>query len=111
LGRQVYEANCAGCHGLEGVGANPEAPLERDESGLLPAPPQDATGHTWHHPDRQLIQIIREGSSYEDFRSEMPGFDDRLTDEEIDAGLVYIKTLWDDDQLDFQATVSAQPTE
>jgi mono/diheme cytochrome c family protein len=111
LGELVYAENCATCHGAAGVGANPEAPLERDDNGLLSAPPHDATGHTWHHPDWQLIQIIHEGSSYADFQSEMPGFDRTLTDEEIEAALAYIKTLWGDDQREFQATVSAQPTE
>lgn len=111
LGAEIYAENCASCHGVDGVGGNPEAPLQPDENGKYPAPPHDAAGHTWHHPDWQLVQIVREGSSYDDFVSEMPGFADTLNDDEIEAVFVYIKTLWDGDQLEHQATVSAQPTQ
>ena len=49
LGRQVYAANCASCHGAELEG-QPDwgEPLP---NGRYPAPPHDASGHTWHHPD------------------------------------------------------------
>ena len=48
-GKAVYERHCAACHGanLEG---QPNW-RSRDPSGRLPAPPHDASGHTWHHPD------------------------------------------------------------
>src|SRR3712207_630865 len=47
LGRQVYAANCASCHGanLEG-----QPNWQQDlPAGGRPAPPHDASGHTWHH--------------------------------------------------------------
>ena len=48
-GEVVYRAHCASCHGanLEG---QPDW-RNRLPSGRLPAPPHDASGHTWHHPD------------------------------------------------------------
>lgn len=108
LGEQVYDQHCAVCHGPNGEGANPQAPYEPDENGLLPAPPHDANGHTWHHSDALLKQIIREGSSYPDmFQSEMPAFGDRLSEREIESLIAYFKTLWAEDELAIQATVSA----
>src|SRR5690606_16307305 len=58
-GALIYQARCASCHGvhLEGQ-ANWR---ERGADGRLPAPPHDASGHTWHHPDDVLIRITKEG--------------------------------------------------
>lgn len=59
-GRQVYVEHCASCHGanLEG---QPNW-KQRLPTGRLPAPPHDATGHTWHHSDRQLFRIVSSGT-------------------------------------------------
>src|SRR5690606_16443464 len=59
LGKTVYTNHCAACHGvnLEGQ-ANWR---ERMANGRLPAPPHDKTGHTWHHPDAMLIDMIKNG--------------------------------------------------
>src|SRR5690606_20403731 len=58
-GAQLYAIHCAACHGaaLEGQ-SDWRQPLP---SGSLPAPPHDATGHTWHHPDEQLFDIVKRG--------------------------------------------------
>jgi len=106
LGTQVYAADCARCHGARGEGGNPAAPLARDASGLRPAPPHDSTGHTWHHPDALLKEIITNGSSYPDFQSPMPAWGDKLSEAEIDAVIAYIKTWWTDEQRQFQQQVS-----
>jgi hypothetical protein len=29
--------------------------MQRKPDGKLPAPPHDASGHTWHHADAQLF--------------------------------------------------------
>ena len=53
LGAKIYQARCASCHGAELEGqANWR---ERGADGILPAPPHDASGHTWHHPDAVLF--------------------------------------------------------
>ena len=54
-GQEVYKTSCAACHGdrLQGQ----ENWRQRDVDGLLPAPPHDASGHTWHHPDAVLSLI------------------------------------------------------
>ncbi|MGE0653353.1 MAG: cytochrome c, partial [Alphaproteobacteria bacterium] len=58
-GRAIYVANCASCHGAKLEG-QPDW-KSRLPSGRMPAPPHDASGHTWHHPDGVLFRITREG--------------------------------------------------
>lgn len=108
-GNKIYDQNCASCHGPQGQGQYPEAPLKPDKEGLFGAPPHNATGHTWHHADGLILDIIRNGRVDSGFHP-MPAFKDKLTEEEIQAVLVYIKIWWKPDQLEFQATVSAKYT-
>lgn len=94
-GAEIYAENCASCHGaaLEG---EPDW-RQRDAEGYLPAPPHDASGHTWHHPDEQLITITTLGTEAVvggGYRSRMPGFSDALEEDEILAVLAYIKSTW-----------------
>ena len=104
LGEEVYNANCASCHGAEGEGQFPNNPMQPDETGRIGAPPHTSAGHTWHHPDQLLIQIIREGSNApQDMFYPMPAFGDQLSDEEIVAVLEFIKTWWSEDERRVQA--------
>ena len=94
-GKQVYEANCAACHGARMEG-QPRW-RERLPTGRLPAPPHDATGHTWHHPDETLFRITKEGPAAVaggGYESDMPGFGGKLADADIWAALAYIKSGW-----------------
>ncbi len=95
MGKKIYDANCASCHGRDFKGeANWR---ERSDDGLLPAPPHDETGHTWHHPDEVLFELTKYGPAKmigDGYQSAMPGFEDVLTDEEIIASLSYIKSRW-----------------
>jgi mono/diheme cytochrome c family protein len=105
-GRRLYDAHCASCHGpnLEGQ-ANWR---ERRPDGKLPAPPHDAGGHTWHHTDDALFEVTRNGLAAmagADYQTDMPGFADRLSDDEIWAVLAYIKSRWP------QAILDRQPKE
>ncbi|WYK06831.1 cytochrome c [Cereibacter sphaeroides f. sp. denitrificans] len=107
LGRQVYAANCASCHGAQLEG-QPDwrEPLP---NGRYPAPPHDASGHTWHHPDAQLLAIIRQGTAAlvgNGYESDMPGFAGLLTEAEIRAVLDYIKSTWPKRAADYQRQVS-----
>ena len=66
-------------------------------NGRLPAPPHDASGHTWHHPDRVLLDIVKRGPAAivgNGYESDMPGYEDVLTDDEITAIIDYIKSTW-----------------
>ncbi|MDG4719519.1 MULTISPECIES: c-type cytochrome [Thalassospira] len=98
LGKKVYDANCASCHGARFEGeANWR---ERGEDGLLPAPPHDESGHTWHHPDAVLFALTKYGPAVmagDGYKSAMPGFEGVLSDEEILASLSYIKSRWPDE--------------
>lgn len=94
-GQAIYEKACASCHAAD-LSGEPNW-RERKASGRLPAPPHDASGHTWHHPDELLFQITKfgpaalAGGGYE---SDMPGFEGQLSDREIIAVLSYIKSRW-----------------
>lgn len=95
MGKTLYAENCAACHGakLEGQ-ENWRTPLA---GGGLPAPPHDETGHTWHHPDAVLFRYTKLGGAKiapPSFQSNMPGFEDGLSDGEIWAVLSYIKSEW-----------------
>ena len=106
-GEPLYVERCASCHGanLEGQ-ANW---IVRKPDGKLPAPPHDETGHTWHHSDRQLLQIVRDGLATiaPGYKTDMPAFGDILTDAEILAILDYIKSGWPERARAFQAARSA----
>lgn len=96
LGQKVYAAQCAVCHGarLEG---QPNW-RERGPDGRLPAPPHDASGHTWHHPDELLFRITKYGvakaANLKDYDSAMPAYEGVLSDEEIVAALSWTKSQW-----------------
>jgi mono/diheme cytochrome c family protein len=96
LGKSVYAQYCASCHGekLEGQ-SNWRV---RKPDGLLPTPPHDETGHTWHHPDKQLFDLTKSGVkpplAPPGYRSEMPAFGSILSDKEIWAVLAFIKSTW-----------------
>lgn len=99
LGQRIYTAQCAACHGarLEG---QPNW-RERGPDGRLPAPPHDASGHTWHHPDALLLRITKLGvakaANLKDYPSAMPAYEGMLSDEEIVAVLSWIKSQWPPD--------------
>jgi len=95
LGQTLYGEHCASCHGknLEG---QPNWKVAKPD-GRLPAPPHDATGHTWHHPGNQLFEITKKGTEAligGTYRSDMIGFADVLSDDEIRAVLAYIESTW-----------------
>jgi S-disulfanyl-L-cysteine oxidoreductase SoxD len=111
LGQAVYETHCAACHGanLEG---QPEWKTP-NEDGSWRAPPHDATGHTWHHSDKVLLETIRLGGARLPANvgvSAMPAYADVLSEEEMTAVLTYIKSTWPEDirTIQWEATVRDQ---
>jgi mono/diheme cytochrome c family protein len=99
-GRAVYERHCASCHGAKLEG-EPNW-REKKPTGRMPAPPHDATGHTWHHPDAVLVGITKFGLvpgkfAPPGYQSDMPGFGGALSDDEILAVVAYIKSTWPDE--------------
>ena len=110
LGRDVYVAECASCHGAALQG-QPDWRV-RGEDGLLPAPPHDETGHTWHHDDGTLFTltkhglagILGEGAP----PSGMPAYEGVLTDEQIVAVLSYIVSTWPAEVREMHAEINAR---
>jgi mono/diheme cytochrome c family protein len=107
-GQTLYTQSCAACHGvnLEGK-ADWKIPLA---DGSLPPPPHDSTGHTWHHPNELLFDIIANGGDPK-YNSQMPGFKDQLSEEEIAAVLDFIKNNWGREEREYQwwmSTVGSQ---
>ena len=108
LGQQIYATNCAACHGADLQG-QPDW-KHRLASGRMPAPPQDVTGHTWHHSDRDLFNLTKLGVATvigDGYESDMPAFGGKLSDDEIKAVLDYIKSTWPKRAQDSQAKITA----
>ncbi|MCB4824475.1 c-type cytochrome [Roseicella aerolata] len=93
-GRQLYVQHCASCHGAELEG-QPNW-RQRRADGRLPAPPHDASGHTWHHSDAQLVELAKRGPAglVPGYETDMPAFGDVLGDDEIRVVLFFIKSTW-----------------
>lgn len=110
-GRVLYADNCAACHGENLQGQSSwQTP---GDDGRLPAPPHDASGHTWHHSDADLIAYITLGGDAAlaqmgvDFSSGMPAFGDVLSARDIADILAYLKSTWPEAERRFQAQVTA----
>lgn len=110
-GAVLYAEHCAACHGarLEG---QPNW-QEKLPNGRMPAPPHDASGHTWHHPDEVLFGIVKHGLvpglyAPPGYESDMPAFGDRLSDEDIRAVLAYIRSHWPEEIRRAQRTITEE---
>ena len=108
-GQILYTNNCASCHGAKLEGQPNWQSLNSD--GILPAPPHDATGHTWHHDNELLFEYTKLGGKgalaargITDFNSGMPAFDGVISDEDIWDILAFIKSTWSEQEQDAQAS-------
>lgn len=109
FGAPIYAETCASCHGksLEG---QPNWKRRLPEGGM-PAPPHDASGHTWHHPDPLLFEITKFGGqaySPPGYQNNMPAFGAQLSDREIWAVLAFIKSRWPQDVQARQREINEQ---
>ncbi len=102
-GRVIYQRHCAACHGAKAEGVPHWATPGPD--GLYPAPPHDNTGHTWHHSDRVLYETIYSGMG-DPLRPDAPlrmlAWGQQLSDAEIRAVIEYFKSLWTEENRDWQ---------
>lgn len=91
-GAYLYEAYCKSCHG--------------DKNGrgrTAGASPHNEKGHTWHHPDAQLIDWVLNGK----FGARaMPKFKGDLAENDVRAILHFIKEWWTPEQRKIQENVS-----
>jgi mono/diheme cytochrome c family protein len=94
-GKVVYDQQCARCHG-DHLQGEPDW-QRRKPNAELPAPPHDATGHTWHHSDKQLFDMTKNGTVAilpPGYKTGMPAYKDQLSDADIWAVLSYIESTW-----------------
>jgi len=107
-GELVYQRFCSLCHGAKLEGQKDWRIRKPD--GKLPAPPHDETGHTWHHADEVLFGITKKGMvppyAPPDYKSDMPGWEGTLRDDDIWAVLAYIKSRWPDETRKIQADIN-----
>ena len=93
-GKAVYEKACMECHGVGGRGQPGDWRI-RDADGYYPPPPLDDSAHAWHHPTAVLLQVIRDGSPQGE--GKMPAWKGKLTEQEMQDVVAYIKSLWSDE--------------
>lgn len=93
-GEQLYGRHCVSCHGGATGG----------DIGDLP-PRHNAQGHTWHHPDCMLVDIVLDGMPPRGGQV-MPAFDNTLDEDDVEAILAHIRTWWEPDQREFQAEIT-----
>ena len=94
LGKALYYTHCASCHG-ENLQGQPKWNTSLDEDGHNYAPPLNGTGHTWHHSEEKLYNIIRYGLTFynQNYKGKMKG-NDQLSDGDVLSILEYIKSVW-----------------
>ena len=105
-GKIIYESYCVSCHQVNLIGAENWKGLDGD--GHRKAPPLNGTGHTWHHDDATLHNIIKYGLAkiVKNYEGKMIGFGDKINDKQIDSVLSYIKSHWEDEVYERQISIS-----
>lgn len=88
VGRQLYAANCASCHGDKAMGDGPAA------NSLNPKPMPLATEMKVLGDD-YIYWRIAEGGAFAPFTSAMPAWKKILTEEEIWQVIAFMHTLDD----------------
>ena len=111
-GNILYKEHCSSCHGVRLEGEpNWQVP---GEDGILPAPPHDESGHTWHHDNKVLFDYTKLGGKgmfealgMDDVKSGMPGFNESLTDDDIWDVLAFIRSTWSDEIKQIQESLNS----
>jgi mono/diheme cytochrome c family protein len=93
LGGIIYSHRCASCHGSQLEGQS--GWREPDLHGRWLAPPHNEQGHTWRHPDNELISMVYGNSST---LTEPHAHGSNLDREEVIAVLSFIKSHWSPEQ-------------
>ena len=105
-GKIIYESYCVSCHQVNLSGAENWKGL--DDDGHRKVPPLNGTGHTWHHDDASLHNIIKYGLAkiVKNYEGKMIGFGDKINDKQIDSVLSYVKSHWEDEIYERQISIS-----
>jgi mono/diheme cytochrome c family protein len=93
-GAAVFAAFCAACHGDRAQGLV-TGWQRRQPDGSLPPPPLNGSAHAWHHALPLLIEIVQKGGVL--YNGKMPGFKDRLSEEQQLASIAWFQSLWSDE--------------
>ena len=89
-GRELYQTNCAVCHGAEGRG-DPNWRHRGSHGKFLP-PPLDDSGHAWHHDRKALVRAITQGTIASG--GGMPAWGEKFSAADIDALIAAIQSFW-----------------
>lgn len=89
-GKKLYTKYCQSCHQLNGVGEN-SIPEHIRKPGYVSAMPLNETSHAWHHGDKQLADMILNGSQR---TKRMPAWKGTISISEANSIVAYIKSLW-----------------
>ena len=91
-GAEIYEINCASCHGAEGEGDGPAA------EALDPKPASLADAHLMEDmTDGALFWRVSEGGAFTPFNSTMPPWKDVLSEEQIWQVVTFIREFAEED--------------
>jgi len=93
LGSKVYVNHCISCHLEKAQGTTKWK--ERTADGGYPPPPLNGSAHAWHHPLAILVRTVDEGGI--PLGGKMPGFQDKLKEEEKLAVISYFQSFWNDE--------------
>ena len=90
-GREIYEATCATCHGMDGKGAPPT------QVGFdVPLPDFTDCNFASREPDADWVAVAHEGGPVRGFDHTMPSFGGARSVEELQAAVDYIRTFCGD---------------
>jgi mono/diheme cytochrome c family protein len=91
-GHRAYVTNCAMCHGEWGMSDGPIAPQLAKEASAVPARLNDPARLQTLGRD-ELVRVIREGGAHTGRSNLMPGWSEKLPDEEIERIADFILQL------------------
>ncbi len=91
LGKITFDEHCVVCHGKDAQGLSKDW-KQRLPNGKFPAPPLNGTAHAWHHSPKTLMSTINNGGVR--LGGWMPAFKEQLNEDEKQALLDYIYSLW-----------------
>jgi len=78
-GADTFKAKCQMCHGADGLGATPAGKIAKIVSFRDPS--------VVNASDADLIAVVKKG------KNKMPSFTGKLSDEQIESVVTYIRTL------------------
>lgn len=83
-GKELYEKNCVSCHGATGKG-------DGAAGQFLKPPPGDLATVLKGAADADIIKVIKEGGKAVGKSASMPGFGSKLSDDQVQKLVDYVK--------------------